>query len=70
MITTASALSQRALTHGPSASRSFAISKTKIDVLGNISPHIACTANVISPSGACGNSTTMPATTNSPPKTL
>ena len=51
------------MTHGPSASRSFAISRTKIDVLGNISPHIACTAKVIRPSGAWGNSTTMPATT-------
>ena len=68
-ITTATALSQRALTHGPRAAWSLASSRTMIDVLGSISPHIAWTASVMSPRGAPGDSATAAARTISPPKT-
>jgi hypothetical protein len=56
-ITLASTLSQPGLRHGPSTSRSLHSSSRKTVALGSSTPASACTAVVITPSGAWGIST-------------
>ena len=62
-ISTATQLSHARLTQGPNTSRSLHNSSRNTLALGNSSPARACTAVVISPSGAPGISTMTAAST-------
>ncbi len=56
-ITLATALSHGGFVHGPSTSRSLQSMSRNSVVIGSTIPHSACTASVITPSGAPGMST-------------